>query len=276
MRRLPRTLGRATPLMSLISILIPTRNRATLARLAAEAALVAADGDCEIVLADNSDQPVAIDSRDPRLRYLPPPPAVLSMPDNWERALAAARGEWVMLLADKYMLVQGEIGRLRELTEKRRKVVTYAHGVLRQGLSEQDEAEPAILSSRGGLLQWPAEPTHTEIVDARVSLEAFAPLVSRGSYIVVTDGIMQDLADAPASRPGVKTILRRLPVTFSRVIRTSSSTIQARSSTRVASSRRRHVGRCLICAVFPGEREGVLRATAARPRRAHPVSGKSR
>ena len=32
-------------------------------------------------------------------------------------------------------------------------------------------------------------------------LEAYAPLVSAGSYIVATDGIMLDLADAPRGRP---------------------------------------------------------------------------
>jgi cephalosporin hydroxylase len=32
-------------------------------------------------------------------------------------------------------------------------------------------------------------------------LEAYAPLVTRGSYIVATDGIMQDLAGAPRSQP---------------------------------------------------------------------------
>jgi len=35
----------------------------------------------------------------------------------------------------------------------------------------------------------------------RAELEAYASLVSIGSYIVATDGIMKDLADAPRSRP---------------------------------------------------------------------------
>lgn len=33
-------------------------------------------------------------------------------------------------------------------------------------------------------------------------LEAYAPLVSPGSYIVATDGIMEDLEDVPRGRPG--------------------------------------------------------------------------
>lgn len=35
----------------------------------------------------------------------------------------------------------------------------------------------------------------------RRELEAYAPLVSVGSYIVATDGIMRDVADAPRARP---------------------------------------------------------------------------
>jgi cephalosporin hydroxylase len=35
----------------------------------------------------------------------------------------------------------------------------------------------------------------------RKELEAYHQLVSRGSYIVATDGIMQDLADAPRGHP---------------------------------------------------------------------------
>ena len=36
----------------------------------------------------------------------------------------------------------------------------------------------------------------------RAELEAYAPLVSPGSYIVATDGIMLDLADVPRGQPG--------------------------------------------------------------------------
>ena len=32
-------------------------------------------------------------------------------------------------------------------------------------------------------------------------LEAYAPLVTPGSYIVATDGVMQEVADAPRGRP---------------------------------------------------------------------------
>jgi cephalosporin hydroxylase len=35
----------------------------------------------------------------------------------------------------------------------------------------------------------------------RAELEAYAPLVSVGSYIVATDGVMQEVADTPRGRP---------------------------------------------------------------------------
>jgi cephalosporin hydroxylase len=39
----------------------------------------------------------------------------------------------------------------------------------------------------------------------RKELEAYHSLVTKGSYIVATDGIMQDLSDAPRGEPGWKT-----------------------------------------------------------------------
>ncbi len=36
----------------------------------------------------------------------------------------------------------------------------------------------------------------------KAELDAYAPLVSVGSYLVATDGIMQELSDAPGGRPG--------------------------------------------------------------------------
>ena len=45
---------------------------------------------------------------------------------------------------------------------------------------------------------------HTRDHVAR-ELEAYAPLVSEGSYIVATDGIMKDIADVPRAQPEWKT-----------------------------------------------------------------------
>ena len=37
----------------------------------------------------------------------------------------------------------------------------------------------------------------------RAELEAYAPLVTPGSYIVATDGVMQEVVDAPRGQPVV-------------------------------------------------------------------------
>lgn len=139
-----------------ISILIPTRNRPLLARLAVETALANSDADCEIVVADNSDTPLDL-PKDPRLRHLTPPGKPLGMPDNWERALEAASGQWVMLLSDKYMLVPQAIDALRAQVVEGAEVVTYGYGVLRQALSQADAEDPLRLGTAGGKLQLPPQ-----------------------------------------------------------------------------------------------------------------------
>ncbi len=50
-------------------------------------------------------------------------------------------------------------------------------------------------------LSWSSNSNHSyaHVTD---ELEAYAPLVSIGSYIVATDGIMQDLADVPRGAEG--------------------------------------------------------------------------
>lgn len=139
--------------METVSILIPTRNRPALARLAAEAALVAADEHCEIIVADNSDVCLEL-PQDPRLRHLLPE-GVLSMPDNWERALQAASGDWLLLLADKYMLVPGALAALRRLMTTDRAVVSYGLAQLRQGLAPGSDETLDVLRTTGGRLSWP-------------------------------------------------------------------------------------------------------------------------
>ncbi len=166
------------------SVLIPTRNRPELAALAVEAALHGCGPDDEVVLADNSDAPLALDASlagDARLRRLPPETRPLSMPDNWERALRAARGEWTLLLADKYMLVPGALVRLHALLARapRVPVATYGYAVLRQGLPSGEERDPRALRARGGELRLPANVARVQKVDARA---AFARLYADVSY----------------------------------------------------------------------------------------------
>lgn len=167
-----------------ISLLVPTRNRPELAALCVETALISLGPDDELVLADNGDAPLALPAGladDPRLRHLRPEPRVLSMPDNWERALSAARGEWLLLLADKYMLVPGALEALRARLAERPtlRLATYGYAVLRQELPAGRERDPGALRAGGGELRWPANHRDATVRDAGT---AFDELYARLDY----------------------------------------------------------------------------------------------
>jgi cephalosporin hydroxylase len=73
-------------------------------------------------------------------------------------------------------------------------------------LIEGGSTDPAIVGQIRALVQ-PGE-TVLVILDSNhtkahvaAELEAYAPLVTRGSYIVATDGLMRDLAEVPGGRP---------------------------------------------------------------------------
>ena len=79
------------------SIVVPTRSRHETLRSCLRTLVEQPHGNYEIVVADNASGPetraVCESFRSPRLRYLRSD-TPLSMNDNWERALDAARGEW--------------------------------------------------------------------------------------------------------------------------------------------------------------------------------------
>lgn len=85
------------------SIVIPTRQRHETLRACLRTVVEQRHDDYEIVVADNASSPetraVCESFASRRLRYLRSDEP-LSMNDNWERALAAARGEWVTFLGD--------------------------------------------------------------------------------------------------------------------------------------------------------------------------------
>jgi len=85
------------------SIVVPTRQRHLTLRACLRTLVGQPHDDYEIVVADNASSPetraVCESFSSPRLRYLRSD-TPLSMNDNWERALAAARGEWVTFLGD--------------------------------------------------------------------------------------------------------------------------------------------------------------------------------
>jgi len=89
--------------MPLISIVIPTRNRAHLLRYAIQSALGQKFHDFEVVVSDNSSSDntceVVSEFADERLRYIRTD-RVMHMPDSWEFALSHAHGEYITYLSD--------------------------------------------------------------------------------------------------------------------------------------------------------------------------------
>lgn len=91
------------------SVLLPTRNRPALAARAIRSVLDQSFTDWELIVAENSDEERWIEGRelfvDRRVSYLGTfGRDRLTMWDNWQRALEAARGRYVLVLTDKCLL----------------------------------------------------------------------------------------------------------------------------------------------------------------------------
>lgn len=115
------------------SILLPTRNRLDLLRLAIESVRAQEHADWEIVVSDNaSDQDVLGYVRslgDPRVRgsrNAQPVPVT----DNWNAALAQSAGDYFIMLGDDDALLPGALSRLAALIERwSRPMAVYAQAV---------------------------------------------------------------------------------------------------------------------------------------------------
>jgi glycosyltransferase involved in cell wall biosynthesis len=100
------------------TIVIPTRNRSGLARKSVHHALSQNYRDFELILLDNSDtRELSTKEFDDVRCKVVPSSKVLSMRDNWERAIDVSSGKYVMVLSDKDMLVPGALARLAEAAE---------------------------------------------------------------------------------------------------------------------------------------------------------------
>jgi glycosyltransferase involved in cell wall biosynthesis len=173
------------------SIVIPTRNRALSARLAVKSALADPDTDVEVIVSDNSDEPIDFRTYDSRLRVLRSD-TVLSMPDNWERVVRAARGDWVILLSDKCRLVPGALRTLRALAGSKYSVVTYFRTSFFQELSAiQLEHESAWTSSPGRLIR-PSLPLTCAPGDSLASLRSwFVDIAYTGEHPMLYNAIVR-------------------------------------------------------------------------------------
>jgi glycosyltransferase involved in cell wall biosynthesis len=108
----------------LITIVVPTRNRAELAIRAVRAALADSPDDAEVIVLENSDTPTLGDAfvGDERVVVLPAD-RPLSMHDNWERGLDAARGTYIGYVSDKDVFLAGALGRLANIIRDSHPVV---------------------------------------------------------------------------------------------------------------------------------------------------------
>ncbi|MCU1488169.1 MAG: pglI 3, partial [Actinomycetia bacterium] len=111
--------GRTT--LPQFSIVIPTRNRASLLPHAVESVLAQADADVEVIVSDNhsvDDTAAVIDRyRDRGVRHVRPP-ASLSMPDHWDFAAEQATGDWLLLLADDDVFCPNLVPTLRQVVDR--------------------------------------------------------------------------------------------------------------------------------------------------------------
>lgn len=106
------------------TIAIPTKNRPIQLANAVKSVLDQTFVDLEIIVCDNSDDTESLltaervrDFDDPRIRYIRTN-GRLSMPDNWERAIADARGEFVGILTDRSVFRRNALHILHTEIEK--------------------------------------------------------------------------------------------------------------------------------------------------------------
>jgi cephalosporin hydroxylase len=102
------------------------------------------------------------------------------------------------------------IGVDREIPQRTRDALGRHPLAARISLLEGDSTDPKIVAQVAALIGSAGpvlvilDSDHTRDHVAR-ELECYAPLVTKGSYIVATDGIMKDIADVPRARPEWKT-----------------------------------------------------------------------
>src|SRR5687767_875430 len=106
----------------LISLIIPTRERAETLFFALQTALNQASNNYEVIVSDNFSQDntkeVVRKFSDARLIYFNTGQR-LSMSDNWEFALKKARGEYIVFIGDDDAVMPGGINRLETLIQER-------------------------------------------------------------------------------------------------------------------------------------------------------------
>ena len=127
------------------SVAIPSKNRPAQVQQAVRSVLEQTDQDFEIVVCDNSDEAEAAATADAvrrfgdaRIVYVRTN-GRLSMPDNWERAVAEARGAFVGILTDRSVFLPHALERARrEIDEKGVPLVAWFGDSYGRGPSGRD------------------------------------------------------------------------------------------------------------------------------------------
>jgi hypothetical protein len=115
------------------SVVIPTKNRPDYVKDAIASVLFQDERDLECVVSDNFNGPstrAAVDTfaADPRLRYVRTD-RDMNMIDHWEFATGKAVGDYVLVLADRKVLFQGALRRLRQELSRRPEIDVFSVGV---------------------------------------------------------------------------------------------------------------------------------------------------
>jgi len=107
----------------IISLIIPTRERAQYLSKTLQTALRVDDQDFEIIVSDNASEDGTVDvvnqASDSRLRYINTGRRV-SMRQNFEFALQHSSGEYVIFIGDDDAILPGQFSFLRQLLEQQR------------------------------------------------------------------------------------------------------------------------------------------------------------
>ncbi len=102
----------------MFSVLIPSRNRLELLKLAVRSVLLQDFGDFEIIVSDNASEQdyrgFVDELADPRVRYVRSD-TPLSVTENWNRALGASTREYVVMLGDDDALAPGYLAHQAQL-----------------------------------------------------------------------------------------------------------------------------------------------------------------
>lgn len=172
-----------------ISIAIPTRERADYLGACLRTCVAIADPDVEIIVSDNASadhtQQVVEGFADPRIRYLNTG-ARVSMRQNFENAINATRGEYVIMMGDDDAIAPGQFPLLRQILQARKpKCLSWRS----RYYLWPDKLQPdgggrlklASYQSFGAISAVNAPEILTRLVEARLSGHDVVPMIYHGA-----------------------------------------------------------------------------------------------